>query len=118
MLKVRQSPQYPNIMSSNIIDLDNNVKMQKTEFPLNNIANDSVDGKPSCTNVSTTPTKQKRTKERKIGEILNKVCLWRKLYNGYTDPITGETIKMSLEDAAHRVGISKKSLDDYLLQIR
>ena len=119
MLKVRQSPQYPNIMSSNIIDLDNNVKMQKTEFPLNNVTDDSVDGKPSFTNnVSTTPTKQKRTKERKIGEILNKVCLWRKLYNGYTDPITGETIKMSLEDAAHRVGISKKSLDDYLLQIR
>ena len=25
---------------------------------------------------------------------------------------------MSLDDAAHRVGISKKSLDDYLLQLR
>jgi len=30
----------------------------------------------------------------------------------------GEVKRMSLEDAAARVGISKKSLDDYLLQLR
>ena len=63
-------------------------------------------------------TKQKRTKERKIGEILDKVLQWRRLYTGVIDPATGQTIKMSLEEAAQRVGISKKSLDDYLLQIR
>jgi len=63
-------------------------------------------------------SKQKRTKERKIGEILDKVLQWRRLYTGVNDPATGQTIKMSLEDAAQRVGISKKSLDDYLLQIR
>lgn len=62
--------------------------------------------------------KQKRTKERKIGEILDKVLQWRRLYTGVSDPATGQTIKMSLEEAAQRVGISKKSLDDYLLQIR
>lgn len=62
--------------------------------------------------------KQKRTKERKIGEILDKVLQWRRLYTGVIDPATGQTIKMSLEEAAQRVGISKKSLDDYLLQIR
>jgi len=61
---------------------------------------------------------RKRTKERKIGEILDKVLQWRRLYTGVTDPSTGQTVKMSLEDAAVRVGISKKSLDDYLLQIR
>jgi len=61
---------------------------------------------------------RKRTKERKIGEILDKVLQWRRLYTGVTDPATGQTVKMSLEDAAVRVGISKKSLDDYLLQIR
>lgn len=62
--------------------------------------------------------KQKRTKERKIGEILNKVLLWRKYYSGMIDPTTGQVTKLSLEDAAQKVGISKKSLDDYLLQIR
>jgi len=66
----------------------------------------------------TKETKQKRTKERKIGEILDKVLQWRKLYTGVCDPATGQTVKMSLEEAAQRVGISKKSLDDYLLQIR
>lgn len=63
-------------------------------------------------------TKQKRTKERKIGEILDKVLQWRRLYTGVVDPTTGQTVKLSLEEAAQRVGISKKSLDDYLLQIR
>jgi hypothetical protein len=62
--------------------------------------------------------KQKRTKERKIGEILDKVLQWRRLYTGVIDPQTGYTVKMSLEEAAQRVAISKKSLDDYLLQIR
>jgi len=62
--------------------------------------------------------KQKRTKERKIGEILEKVLQWRRLYNGTTDAKTGQVVKMSLEEAAQKVGISKKSLDDYLLQIR
>jgi hypothetical protein len=67
---------------------------------------------------STSAPKQKRTKERRIGEILDKVLQWRRLYNGTVDPQSGQTIKMSLEDAAQKVGISKKSLDDYLLQIR
>jgi hypothetical protein len=62
--------------------------------------------------------KQKRTKERKIGQVIDKVLTWRKLYTGYNDPATGQLVKMSLEEAANKVGISKKSLDDYLLQIR
>lgn len=59
----------------------------------------------------------KRSKERKIGYIIEKVYLWRKLYNGYIDE-NGQKIKMTLEDAADKVGISKKSLDDYLIQLR
>ena len=59
----------------------------------------------------------KRTKERQIKFVVEKVSLWRKLYNG-VDLGTGETIRYSLEDAARLVGISKKSLDDYLLQLR
>lgn len=43
--------------------------------------------------------------------------MWRKLYNG-VDLGNGETVRYSLEDSARLVGISKKSLDDYLLQLR
>ncbi|CAI2379144.1 unnamed protein product [Moneuplotes crassus] len=60
---------------------------------------------------------QKRTKERKIGFIIEKVSLWRKLYNGIPDH-TGKTVRYSLEEAANLVGVSKKSLDDYLSQLR
>ena len=51
----------------------------------------------------------RRTKERKIGEVIQKVQKWRNLYYK-----TGE----SLEEAAKKVGISKKSLDDYFLQLK
>lgn len=51
----------------------------------------------------------KRTKERKIGFIIGKVKAWRQLY---------QDKKLSLEEGADIVGISKKSLDDYLLQMR
>eukprot|EP00344_Euplotes_crassus_P004318 CAMPEP_0196999342 /NCGR_PEP_ID=MMETSP1380-20130617/4560_1 /TAXON_ID=5936 /ORGANISM="Euplotes crassus, Strain CT5" /LENGTH=182 /DNA_ID=CAMNT_0042416251 /DNA_START=132 /DNA_END=680 /DNA_ORIENTATION=- len=57
----------------------------------------------------------RRTKERKIGDVVTKVIEWRKLYN------SGEEFKgkkYSLDTAAKAVGMSKKSLDDYLLQIR
>ena len=63
--------------------------------------------------------KNKRTKERTIQEIIEKVSTWRKLYNGVIIPHakTGEfqLQRWSLEDAAKKVKVSKKSLDDYLL---
>ena len=62
-------------------------------------------------------SKSKRAKERKIGEIIKKVYMWRKLYIGYKDE-NGKLIKLSLEDSAEIIGISKKSLDDYLIQLR
>jgi len=58
-----------------------------------------------------------RTKERKIGYIIDKVMEWRALYNGTTNS-DGEEVKCTLEQAASEVSISKKSLDDYLLQLR
>lgn len=58
----------------------------------------------------------KRTKERSISDIIEKVSLWRKLYNGVQRD--GTLVRYSLEDAAGKVGVSKKSLDDYLLQLR
>lgn len=59
-------------------------------------------------------TENKRTKERQIRYVVERVSLWRKLYNG-VDLGNGETVRYSLEDSARLVGISKKSLDDYLL---
>lgn len=61
--------------------------------------------------------RNKRTKERKIGEIVKKVAEWRKLYTGKVGA-NGVTEKCTLDEAAERVGIAKKTLDDYLLQIR
>ena len=43
--------------------------------------------------------------------------MWRKLYFGYVNE-SGQEIKLSLEEAAEKIGISKKSLDDYLIQLR
>ncbi len=63
--------------------------------------------------------KPKRTKERTIAEIIDKVSTWRKFYKGIMvkNEKTQETqlFKLNLEEAAQKVNISKKSLDDYLL---
>ena len=56
-------------------------------------------------------------RERKIGYIIEKVYAWRKLYNGYRDD-DNNFIKYTLDEAAEKINVSKKSLDDYLLQIR
>eukprot|EP00826_Nyctotherus_ovalis_P005821 TRINITY_DN11325_c0_g3_i1.p1 TRINITY_DN11325_c0_g3~~TRINITY_DN11325_c0_g3_i1.p1 ORF type:complete len:161 (+),score=57.69 TRINITY_DN11325_c0_g3_i1:227-709(+) len=63
------------------------------------------------------PKKCKRTKEKRIGEVIAKVTEWRRLYSG-TRKADGSVVKHSLEDAAAVVGIAKKTLDDYLLQLR
>jgi hypothetical protein len=49
--------------------------------------------------------------------VIERVSLWRKLYNG-VQGADGQVERYSLEDAAKKVQISKKSLDDYLLQLR
>jgi len=58
----------------------------------------------------------RRAKERKIGNVVEKVAIWRKLFSGIC--IRGKNTQMSLETAANQVGLSKKTLDDYLMQIR
>lgn len=45
------------------------------------------------------------------------MALWRKLYIGFNDE-KGENVHYELEDAASKIGVIKKTLDDYLLQIR
>jgi len=59
----------------------------------------------------------KRVKERTIKEVIRKVCVWRRLYNGIMRP-DGTLIRYTLENAARKTQMSKKSLDDYLHQIR
>ena len=56
-------------------------------------------------------------RKRTIGYIIEKVYSWRKLYNGFKNE-NNKFIKYSLEKAAKIVGLSKKSLDDYLSQLR
>jgi hypothetical protein len=58
-----------------------------------------------------------RTKERNISFIVKKISMWRKIYNKNKDN-QDNIVRYSLEDAAKQVGISRKSLDDYLLQLK
>ena len=53
----------------------------------------------------------KRANEKRIGFVVKKVFQW-KGFRKYTDN------KMSLIDAAENVGLSKKTLDEYLNQIK
>eukprot|EP00357_Protocruzia_adherens_P024926 CAMPEP_0115046620 /NCGR_PEP_ID=MMETSP0216-20121206/48845_1 /TAXON_ID=223996 /ORGANISM="Protocruzia adherens, Strain Boccale" /LENGTH=191 /DNA_ID=CAMNT_0002429711 /DNA_START=2151 /DNA_END=2726 /DNA_ORIENTATION=- len=59
----------------------------------------------------------KRSNERKIGYVLDQVAKWRRMYKSGTEK-DGKLVGFSLQEAAKVIGISKKSLDDYLLQIR
>ena len=65
----------------------------------------------------------RRTKERKIGEVILAVRRWRELYTvgeKQAEPVNPANpyLALSLEEAAKKVGISKKSLDDYFLQLK
>lgn len=57
----------------------------------------------------------RRTKERKIGEVILAVKKWRELYTVGEKQQDATFKQLSLEEAATKVGISKKSLDDYFL---
>ncbi len=57
--------------------------------------------------------KCRRLKERKIKHVIEKVLKWRELYAGIDSKD-----KIPLEEGAKIVNISKKTLDDYLSQIK
>lgn len=62
-----------------------------------------------------------RLKERNLQEIVDAVTEWRRLYGGVweKDKKGRPVLKhYNLYEAAEKVGLSKKSLDDYLLQLR
>lgn len=58
-----------------------------------------------------------RIRNSNIESILIKVAEWRQLYIGYSIP-DGRRIKCTLEGSAAVVGMQKKTLDDYFLQIK
>lgn len=57
---------------------------------------------------------EKRVKERPIHEVVDKVRLWRRVYDAVDN--NGKKIH-TLESAAREVGIAKKTLDDYFLYL-
>ena len=69
-------------------------------------------------NESEKKNEEKRNKkDRKIKYIVKKVFEWRKRINGFYDE-NGKFVKDSLKEAADKVGLSKKSLDEYLTRIK
>ena len=61
-------------------------------------------------------SKAKRIRERRIAEVVQAVTVWRRLYRGVktSHGDADSLVRYSLTDAAHKVGISRKTLDDYL----
>ena len=94
-----------------IINKDNALKM---EYLIND---EEKNEEKTNNNFFDLEEKSRRSKERRIGSVVKKVYMWRKLYNGFYDD-QGRFIKLTLDEAAKKVGISKKSLDDYLIQLR
>lgn len=70
-----------------------------------------------CVEETRSMSSSKRQKERKIREVLQGVALWRYYYNGFLSP-DGQYHKLSLDEAAEMLDFNKKTLDDYILQIR
>ena len=68
--------------------------------------------------IASEETRNKRVKERCIGEVFEKVTKWRKLFDDGITTDRGVSKKINLEVAASMIGISRKTLDDYYLQIK
>ena len=51
-------------------------------------------------------------------EIVKAVAIWRRLYSGIIRNGGDVMIRYSLDDAARKIGMSKKTLDDYLHLLR
>ena len=108
----------PSMTNIDYFDKDNKDKEEKNKDDDNSL---SIDGEEEedekDDNIDYKKLSESGKRERKIGYIIEKVYAWRKLYNGYRDD-NNKFIKYSLDEAASQINVSKKSLDDYLLQIR
>lgn len=59
-----------------------------------------------------------RRKERLLSTVIKKVALWRELHAGILVRNHDDTVhkyEYTLDEAAFKTGVSKKSLDDYML---
>ena len=132
MKKIKKKNQNENINSldlkifapslTNIDYFDKGEKKQKDENSMSysdsdNLEENEEEEEEEENNIDYKNLSDAKKRERKIGYIIEKVYAWRKLYNGYLDD-NDKFIKYPLEEAAKKIGVSKKSLDDYLLQIR
>lgn len=64
--------------------------------------------------IVTKQSKTKRIRERYIAEAVQAVAVWRRLHTGVVSEDQTTLIQYTLRNAALKVGISKKTLDDYL----
>ena len=66
------------------------------------------------------PVTSHRRIERSLADMIRMVALQRHMHNGVAETHEGNMylVKYTLEDAALRLGVRKKTLDDYQLQIR
>ena len=69
---------------------------------------------PSKQQIVTKQSKTKRIRERYITEAVQAVAVWRRLHTGVVSEDQTTLIQYTLRNAALKVGISKKTLDDYL----
>lgn len=68
----------------------------------------------SSSSIVSSDSRKERNKERTIREVIESVKRWRDLHSA---PARDKN-KVSLQEAAKLIGISKKSLDDYYYQLR
>jgi hypothetical protein len=62
--------------------------------------------------------RRKKHRERKIGEVIDLIYQWRTIHLQEVENRAKMGTQFSLENAAMKLGVSKKSLDDYLLMIK
>ncbi len=62
--------------------------------------------------------KVRRGNERKIGEVIDALMKWKRLFTYGTADNEGRTVRCTRQEAARVVSIPKKTLDDYSFQIR
>ena len=94
--------------------IDDTFSILKKCFTPQENTSQSLDNSLISNNMKNTEL-NKRT--RKIGEVVKIVYSQRKFFNGYYND-EGETVKYNLEEASKKVNIKRKTLDDYLKQLR
>ena len=102
-------------MTSLVLDEQSGLSDSCSVDAASNIVNISPKTVSPDTEQTTNKKKAKRIRERHISDVVKAVAVWRRLYAGVTFH-GAETVlvRYSLTDAARKVGMSRKTLDDYL----